>query len=40
MKSRPYDVHDDPVIHALRAEAEADPDVIGIVVTGSRAIGT
>ena len=39
MKIRPYDVHGDPVMHALRAEAEADPDVIGIVVTGSRAIG-
>ena len=39
MQTRPYDVNDDPVIQMLRAEAEADPDVIGIVVTGSRAVG-
>ncbi len=37
--SRPYHVEGDPVISALRAEAEADPSVIGIVVTGSRAVG-
>lgn len=29
----------DPVIQALIAEAAADPDVIGLVLTGSRAIG-
>jgi len=29
----------DPVIQALIAEAVADPDVIGLVLTGSRAIG-
>lgn len=33
----PYNLDDDPVLHALRAEGEADPDVIGILVTGSRA---
>jgi hypothetical protein len=30
----------DPTIQALIAEAEADIDVIGLVVTGSRAVGT
>src|SRR5262245_19411664 len=39
MQSIPYDLDDDPVIHALRAEGAADPDVIGILVTGSRAMG-
>jgi predicted nucleotidyltransferase len=34
-----YAVHADPVIQALIAEAAADPDVIGLVVTGSRAVG-
>jgi hypothetical protein len=29
----------DPVLQALIAEASADPDVIGLVLTGSRAIG-
>ena len=35
----PYRLDDDPVIEALRAEGAADPDVIGILVTGSRAVG-
>jgi hypothetical protein len=35
-----YDVLIDPTIQALIAEAEADTDVIGLVVTGSRAVGT
>lgn len=35
----PYDVDTDPVIAALCAEAEADPDVIAVVLTGSRAFG-
>jgi predicted nucleotidyltransferase len=35
----PYNLDDDPVIHALRAEGAADPDVIGILVTGSRGVG-
>jgi hypothetical protein len=34
-----YDVHSDSVIQALVAEATADPDVIGLVLTGSRALG-
>lgn len=34
-----YDIHTDDVIQALIAEAEADPDVIGLVLIGSRAIG-
>lgn len=34
-----YDFHSDRVIRALVAEAAADPDVIGLVLTGSRAIG-
>jgi hypothetical protein len=29
----PYNLDDDPVLHALRAEGEADPDVIGILLT-------
>jgi len=33
-----YDIHTDDVIQALIAEAEADPDVIGLVLIGSRAI--
>lgn len=37
--STPYDVTTDPVIQALITEAEADPDVIGLVLTGSRAFG-
>ena len=39
MQLIPYDLEEDPVIRALRAEGEADPDVIGILVTGSRAAG-
>jgi predicted nucleotidyltransferase len=39
MQVIPYNLDDDPVIHALRAEGAADPDVIGILVTGSRAVG-
>jgi hypothetical protein len=35
----PYRLNDDPVIAALRAEGAADPDVIGILVTGSRGVG-
>src|SRR5512142_2862166 len=35
----PYDPFADPVIQALIAEAQADPDVIGLVLLGSRAIG-
>ena len=34
-----YDVFADTVIQALIAEAKADPDVIGLVLLGSRAIG-
>lgn len=34
-----YNVDTDPVLQALIAEATADPDVIGLVLTGSRAIG-
>lgn len=34
-----YNIDTDPVIQALVAEAMADPDVIGLVLTGSRAIG-
>lgn len=34
-----YTIQTDPVIQALIAEAIADPDVIGLVLTGSRAIG-
>jgi hypothetical protein len=32
-----YDIHTDPVIKALIGEATADPDVIGLVLIGSRA---
>jgi hypothetical protein len=39
MKYRPYQLDGDPVIQALRAEGEADPDVVGVVLTGSRALG-
>jgi hypothetical protein len=35
----PYSLDDDPVIAALRAEGAADPDVVGILVTGSRGVG-
>jgi hypothetical protein len=35
----PYNVDDDPVIDALQAEGASDPDVIGILLTGSRAVG-
>jgi predicted nucleotidyltransferase len=35
----PYDPYADPVIQALIAEAQADPDAIGLVLTGSRALG-
>ncbi len=35
----PYNLDDDPVIAALRAEGAADPDVLGILVTGSRGVG-
>ncbi len=38
MKYRPYQFDGDPVIQALRAEGEADPDVVGVVLTGSRAL--
>lgn len=34
-----YDIATDAVIRALITEAEADPDVIGLVLTGSRALG-
>src|SRR5947209_2593708 len=34
-----YDAGTDPVIQALMAEAAADADVIGLVLTGSRAVG-
>jgi hypothetical protein len=34
-----YDVYSDRIIQALIAEAAADPDVLGLVLTGSRAIG-
>ncbi len=34
-----YDVHTDSIIQLLIAEAAADPDVIGLVLTGSRAVG-
>jgi hypothetical protein len=37
--STPYDVNTDEGIQALVAEAVADPDVLGLVLTGSRAIG-
>lgn len=34
-----YNIGTDAVIQALIAEAKADPDVIGLVLLGSRAIG-
>ncbi len=34
-----YRLDADPVVEALRAEGAADPDVLGILVTGSRAVG-
>lgn len=34
-----YSLDNDPVIDALRAEGAADPDVMGILVTGSRGNG-
>jgi hypothetical protein len=34
-----YDVQTDSIIQMLIAEAAADPDVIGLVLTGSRAVG-
>lgn len=37
--STPYDVQTNAVIQALIAEAITDPDVLGLVLTGSRAIG-
>src|SRR5215510_4220630 len=37
--STPYDVQTDGIVQALIAEAVADPDVIGLVLTGSRAVG-
>ena len=33
-----YSLDADPVVEALRAEGAADPDVLGILVTGSRAV--
>jgi predicted nucleotidyltransferase len=39
MQIIPYNLDDDSVIEALRAEGAADPDVIGILLTGSRANG-
>jgi predicted nucleotidyltransferase len=35
----PYNPHTDPVISALITEAAADPDVIGLVLLGGRALG-
>lgn len=37
--SMQYDIYSDHVIQALISEAKADPDVIGLVLLGSRAIG-
>lgn len=34
-----YDPSADPVVHALIAEAVADPDVLGLALQGSRALG-
>lgn len=34
-----YDIYTDPVIQALMAEAEADADVIGLLLSGSRGAG-
>lgn len=36
---QPYDPHSDPVIHALIAEAQANPDTIGLLLLGGRALG-
>ena len=38
-KSTRYDAYADGAIQSLIAEAAADPDVIGLVLTGSRARG-
>lgn len=35
----PYDPQCDPVVTSLISEAEADPDVLGLVLLGSRSIG-
>ena len=37
--SKRYDVRTDDVIRALIAEAVSDSDMIGLVLTGSRAVG-
>ena len=37
--NNPYRLETDPVIAALITEASADPEVIGLVLTGSRAVG-
>ncbi len=34
----PYNLDDDPVIEALRAEGAADPDVLGILVPARAAL--
>ncbi len=39
MQVIPYNLDDDPVIHALQVKGAADPDVLGILVTGSHAVG-
>ena len=39
MQFIPYNADDDPVIDALQAEGASDPDVIGILLTGSRGGG-
>ncbi len=39
MQYRPYQLDGDPIIQALRAEGEADPDDVGVMLTGSRALG-
>jgi hypothetical protein len=36
----PYDPWADPAIALLIAEAEADPDVVGLLLHGSRSVGT
>jgi len=36
----PYDADADPVLRALVAEGVADPDVIGVVLHGSRSLGS
>jgi len=35
----PYDIHADPIIQAFITEATADPDVIGLLLSGSRGAG-